>query len=46
MKKFIINFFIILILTGITAVIISCVTDGGTGTTTQQSPQKAPARGG
>jgi hypothetical protein len=48
MKKFLVGFLIVLFLTGITVAIISCATDGGTGTTaTQQSqPQKAPAKGG
>jgi hypothetical protein len=48
MRKFLVGFFIVLFLTGISVVFISCVTDGGTGSSpSQQSqPQKAPAKGG
>ena len=48
MRKFLVGFFIVLILSGISLAIISCVTDGGTGTSSSQQsqPQKAPAKGG
>jgi hypothetical protein len=48
MRKFLLGFFIVLILSGISLAIISCVTDGGTGTSSSQQsqPQKAPAKGG
>ena len=48
MQKFLVGFFIVLFLTGISVVFISCVTDGGTGSTAgqQSQPQKAPAKGG
>jgi hypothetical protein len=48
MRKFLVGFFIVLFLSGISLAIISCVTDGGTGSSpSQQSqPQKAPAKGG
>jgi hypothetical protein len=48
MQKFLVGFFIVLFLTGISVVFISCVTDGGTGASSSQQsqPQKAPAKGG
>jgi len=48
MRKFLVGFFIVLILSGISLAIISCVTDGGTSTSSSQQsqPQKAPAKGG
>ena len=48
MRKFLVGFFIVLFLSGISLAIISCVTDGGTGSSpSQQSqPQKVPAKGG
>jgi hypothetical protein len=48
MRKFLVGLFIVLLLSGISLAIISCVTDGGTGTSSSQhsQPQKAPTKGG